>query len=169
MCLWVPIFAQDLGAPRAAFVTMAPVPMTTMARGKPTAVDLQFRVKPGLHINSNTPGSQLLIPTRLWLDPPTDVVIGKISYPEGQQMSFVFSPDDSLSVYTGDFTVGVSVRPLAHIEPGRYAVHGRLKYQACDNSACYPPKLLPVNFDIRVVRAPAPPRRNPAQSPHVHQ
>ena len=156
-------------APHKSFVTMAPQPLVAVTRGQPNMVDLQFRVEPGLHINSNKPSSQLLIPTVLRLDPPTDVMIGRISYPEGQQMSFVFSPDDNLSVYTGDFTVSVEVRPLAHVQPARYAVRGRLKYQACDNSACYPPKLLPVNFDIKVVKAPPPPRRNPAQSPHVHQ
>jgi len=163
------VLAQDSLSPRGPFVTMAPVPLTSMTRGKATTIDLQFRVQPGLHINSNKPGSPLLIPTLLHLDPPTDIVIGKVSYPEGTQMNFVFSPDESLSVYTGDFTVSVAVRPLAHVQPGQYPVHGRLKYQACDNAACYPPKQLPVNFDIRVLKAPAPPKKNPAQSPHAHQ
>src|SRR5439155_762346 len=38
----------------------------------------------------------------------------------------------------------------------------------CDNAACYPPKKLPVEFEVKVVKGPPPHRRNPAQSPHVH-
>ncbi|HTR68133.1 MAG TPA: protein-disulfide reductase DsbD domain-containing protein [Terriglobales bacterium] len=162
-------WAQDSLAPKTAFVTVAPVPLASMIRGRETTVDVQFRVRPGLHINSNTPGSKVLIPTRLQLDPPTDVLIGRITYPVPQQMSFAFAPDDQLSVYTGDFTVSVAVRPLVHMTAGKYAVHGRLKYQACDNSACYPPKLLPVTFDIKVLKNPVAPRKNPAQSPHAHR
>jgi hypothetical protein len=83
-------------------------------------------------------------------------------------MSFAFAPDEKLNVYTGDFTVDVLVRPLASVQPGKYIVRGTLKYQACDNSACYPPKQLPVSFDVKIAKAPPPPRSNPAQSPHAH-
>ena len=161
--------AEDSLGPRGPFVTVAPIPLAAITRGKPETVELQFRVRPGFHINSNRPSSKVLIPTALRLTPPTDVVIGRIAYPEAQEMSFPFAPDDKLSVYTGDFSVSVVVRPLVHMQAGKYAVHGQLKYQACDNAACYPPKLLPVNFDIQVLKNPVAPRRNPAQSPHVHQ
>jgi hypothetical protein len=33
---------------------------------------------------------------------------------------------------------------------GTYTVHGELKYQACDNNACYPPKKLPFTFNVKV-------------------
>jgi hypothetical protein len=55
------------------------------------------------------------------------------------------------------------------VTTGKYVVRGTLKYQACDNSACYPPKQLPVSFDVKIAKAPAAPRKNPAQSPHAHQ
>ena len=59
--------------------------------------------------------------------------------------------------------------------PGTYRVHGELRYQACNDRACFPPKTLPVAFDVKVTRTSlrdpnAPPRpKNPAQSPHIHQ
>jgi hypothetical protein len=71
-------------------------------------------------------------------------------------------------VYTGDFTVDVVVRPLHSVPKGKYTIRGTLKYQACDNAACYPPKQLPVSFEIKVSKAPPAPRKNPAQSPHAH-
>ena len=52
--------------------------------------------------------------------------------------------------------------------PGKYVMHGVLRYQACDNAQCFPPKTLPVSFDVKVVKEPPGPRHNPAQSPHVH-
>jgi len=105
----------------------------------------------------------------LKLDAPTDIVVGKISYPPGQDMSFPFSPDEKLSVYSGDFLVAVVVRPLHTVIPGKYMLHGKLRYQACDKAACYPPKELPVEFEVKVAKAAAPHKGNPAQSPHVHR
>jgi hypothetical protein len=153
------------GAPR---VTVAPVAQVTAMRTKDTIVDLDFRVSPGFHINSNAPKSEFLIPTKLNMDVPTDIALGKIEYPAGQDLSFPFSPDEALNVYTGDFTVKVAVHPLKSVVPGKYVMHGFLRYQACDNAQCFPPKNLPVNFDVKVVKEPPGHHANPAQSPHIH-
>src|SRR5689334_3241798 len=153
---------------KAPSVTMAPVGLVTAPRATQTMVDLNFRVARGFHVNSNTPKSEFLIPTALKMDVPTDIVLGKIDYPDGQDLSFPFSPDEKLNVYTGDFTVALSVHPLRSVVPGKYNFHGVLRYQACDNAACYPPKTVPVSFDVKVVKEPPVRRKNPAQSPHVH-
>lgn len=153
------------GAPR---VTVAPVAQVTAMRTKDTIVDLDFRVAPGFHINSNAPKSEFLIPTKLSMDVPTDIALGKIEYPAGQDLSFPFSPNDALNVYTGDFTVKLAVHPLHSVVPGKYVMHGFLRYQACDNAQCFPPKNLPVNFEVKVVKEPPGHHANPAQSPHVH-
>jgi hypothetical protein len=86
----------------------------------------------------------------------------------GQDLSFPFSPDEKLNVYTGDFTIAVTVHPLHSVVPGKYVMHGVLRYQACDNAQCFPPKTVPVNFDVKVVKEAAMHHKNPAQSPHVH-
>lgn len=150
-------------------VTVAPVPLVTAPRTTPTVVPLYFRVARGYHINSNTPKSEFLIPTALKMDPPTDIVLGKISYPQGQDLSFPFSPDEKLSVYSGDFTVNISIHPLHSVVPGKYVMHGLLRYQACDNAQCFPPKNLPVTVNLKVVREKSTGGRNPAQSPHIHK
>jgi thiol:disulfide interchange protein len=152
----------------APTVSVDTVPMVTAQRSKATTVNLNFRVPPGYHINSNTPKSEFLIPTALKMDLPTDIILGKIEYPAGEDLVFPFQPDEKLSVYTGDFTVGLAVHPLHAVLPGKYEMHGVLRYQACDNAACYPPKTLPVRFEVKVVKEPAEHHANPAQSPHVH-
>ena len=175
---WLPIVALALPLAAAVaqeaptmkpVVSMAPAPVISITQGKASPVPLSFRVARGYHINSNKPKSEFLIPTALKIGATTDIVIGGTSYPDGQDMSFAFAPDEKLNVYTGDFEVAVSVRPLRSVQPGKYVIRGTLKYQACDNAACYPPQQLPISFDVRIAKAAAPPRKNPAQSPHSHK
>jgi len=153
---------------KAPSVAFASVPLVTAPRTVQTMVNLNFRVASGFHINSNTPKSEFLIPTNLKMDLPTDIVLGRIQYPAGKDLSFPFSPDEALNVYSGDFTIAVAVHPLRSVVPGKYIMHGVLRFQACDNAQCFPPKTLPVSFEVKVVKEPAGPRHNPAQSPHVH-
>jgi hypothetical protein len=162
-------FAQDDFGPRGPVVTFSPAPIVSVTQGKAAIVPLTFRVAEGYHVNSNQPKSEFLIPTALKVDATTDIVIGKTTYPDGVDMSFPFNPDEKLNVYTGDFKVEVMVRPLHSVTAGKYAIRGTLKYQACDNKACYPPKNLPINFDVKITKAPAGARHNPAQSPDIHQ
>ncbi len=169
---WLSSFlaAQDLRPRKTPSVTMAEPGITSVTRGKSGTVQLDFRISSGFHVNSNKPKSELLIPTALKLNAPTDIVVGRITYPPGEERTFPFSPDEKLSVYGGPFTIKVVMRPLASVVLGKYAVHGVLRYQACDNATCFPPKELPVDFQIRVVKSTAEgAHRNPAQSPHAHR
>lgn len=161
-------FGQDSFGKKIPSVTMYPAEVASVMRGRANGVDLRFHVETGFHINSNKPAAEYLIPTTLKLDAPTDIVVGGVTYPPGQEASFAFAPDEKLSVYTGNFYLSVDVRPLAGVLPGKYEFRGNLRYQACDNAACYPPRNLPVQFEVKVVKAPPAPTKNPAQSPHVH-
>lgn len=163
--------AQDLSLKqgKVAHVTAAPISTVTVRAGTAAQVDLPFRVAPGFHINSHQPGSDLLIPTAVHLNPPTDIAVEKVTYPKGEDLSFSFAPDQKLNVYQGDFEVTAMVSPTRNTTAGRYRVHGMLKYQACDDRACYPATQVPVAFDVQVLKAlNTRTRRNPAQSPHVH-
>ncbi|HUB01169.1 MAG TPA: protein-disulfide reductase DsbD domain-containing protein [Terriglobales bacterium] len=161
-------FGQDEFGPKGPVVTLTNSPTITAVQTQSASASLTFNVAKGYHINSNRPKSEFLIPTALKIDAATDIVIGKTIYPEGQDMSFAFAPDEKLNVYTGDFNVDVMVHPLRSVQPGKYVVRGTLRYQACDNTACYPPKNLPVSFDVKIAKAPAARSANPAQSPHAH-
>jgi hypothetical protein len=161
--------AQESFGKKEPSVRLLPVPIQSVTRGKPGTVELQFRVSSGFHINSNTPKQDYLIPTDLKLDAPTDIIVGRVTYPPGVDMSLPFAPDDKLNVYTGPFNLDVTVRPLVSVPAGKYSFRGTLKYQACDNAACYPPKKLPVDFEVKVLKAAAAPKRNPRQSPNVHR
>ena len=137
--------AQEVGnldAPVAkpkSFIVYAAEQQNVTA-GKRSVLELHFRVMDGFHVNSHTPKSDLLIPTRIELQPAAGVKAEAVEYPAGSTYSFTFDPTEKLDVYTGAFTVKLPVVA----EAGTHTVDGTLKYQACDHAACYPPKSLPV-------------------------
>jgi hypothetical protein len=112
----------------------------SVAAGKRSVLELHFRVVDGFHVNSHTPKSELLIPTRIELQPAAGVKAEAVEYPAGTSYSFSFDPTEKLDVYSGDFTVKLPVVA----EAGTHTVDGTLRYQACDHAACYPPKSLPL-------------------------
>ena len=111
-----------------------------VAAGKRSVLELHFRVLDGYHVNSHMPKSELLIPTRIELQPSAGVKAEALEYPSGTSYSFSFDPTEKLDVYSGAFTVKLPVVA----EAGAHTVDGTLRYQACDHAACYPPKSLPV-------------------------
>ena len=163
------VLAQDSPGNRRPSVIMQPTEIIPISRGHSGTVELMFRVPSGFHINSNLPHQEYLKKTELKLDAPTDILVRKVRYPDGEDRSFPFAPDEKINVYSGDFTITVEVRPLKTVLPTKYAVHGYLNYQACDNAACYPPRKLPVTFEVRVTKSASENKhRNTPQSPHVH-
>jgi len=133
-------------------VIMAPVGTVQVRAGATKDVPLDFRVGSEYHINSHTPHSPLLIPTALKLNGPEQVSVAEVQYPGGQDMSFAFSPEEKLSVYSGDFSIDTKLKVAANAAPGMYPMKGELRYQACDHSSCYPPRSLAVQFQVSVVK-----------------
>ncbi len=134
------------------FVIVAPVGNVQLRAGASKAVPLDFRVGSAFHINSHTPKSPLLIPTVLKLIPPGPVAVVDVKYPAGQDESFAFSPGEKLNVYSGDFSIDALLKAPANAPAGSYPVKGELRFQACDRSACYPPRTIPVQFQVTVVK-----------------
>ncbi len=161
----------DTAPQTPSWVTSLPVSKVSVASGKPARVQLRFKVAGGYHINSNLPRSEVLIPTRLQLNPPTDIGVGSITYPKGHELTLSVAPDQPLNVYTGEFAISAKVSATRTATPGKYMVHGQLKYQACNDRSCFPPKLAPVEFEVQVLKRTSPPStaHNPPQSPHVHR
>ncbi len=149
IALSVSAFAQS-GPPTVSFESASPVVVSAGHVGKVTLV---FRVGEGFHINSHKPLDELLLPTALQLSPPTDIMISKIEYPEGEMLSFPFSPESKLSVYSGEFRVTTAIRTSTTMPRGTFRVHGDLRFQACNNRQCFPPRKIPIQFDVRVEKS----------------
>jgi hypothetical protein len=150
LLLGLPVFSQGPGE-RLPSVTMAPVGKVQVKAGAPVSVELDFRIGSEFHINSNKPKSELLIPTVLKLQAAEPVSLVAVKYPAGQDVDFSFAPNEKLSVYSGDFAITAVVKAPPKAAPGEYPVAGELRFQACDRSACYPPRSIPVKFSVTVV------------------
>lgn len=133
-------------------VIMAPVGQVQLRAGSTTNLEMAFRISDGFHINSNTPHSDFLIPTQLKLSLPSQIAVTDVKYPAGKDETFPFSPSEKLSVYSGEFSIDTMLKARPNAVPGDYAVQGELTYQACDKAACYPPKTMPVQFHVTVVK-----------------
>jgi DsbC/DsbD-like thiol-disulfide interchange protein len=116
----------------------------TIAAGKPSVVELHFKVNEGLHINSHTPSQKSLIATQLLVAEPAGVTVANVDFPAGSDYSPAFDPQDKLNVYTGEFVL------RAHItaKPGDHLIQAGLRYQACDAQTCYPPKTAPIALSV---------------------
>ena len=117
----------------------------TLEAGKPKRVSLHFRVAEGMHINSHTPPDADLVPTTLALPAESGVKLESARYPKGQAFALPLDPKTKLDVYTGEFTIEAELTATA----GDRLMEARLRYQACDNAECMPPKTLIVPVDVR--------------------
>lgn len=116
----------------------------TLQAGKPATVALHFRVAQGLHINSHNPGDEFLIPTNFSIPAGAGARLENANYPAGVNYTLPADPKTKLNVYTGDFAI--QARMVA--APGDHLVQGKLRYQACDQTQCMPPKTISVAIDV---------------------
>ena len=153
----VVLFLASLGLAQAPgdkqpYVIMAPIGNVQLRAGASASVEMDFRVGSEFHINSHHPKADYLIPTVLKLNAPEQLTVADLKYPAGEDMAFAFAPNEKLSVYSGDFTINAVLKAPANAAAGSYPVKGELRFQACDHSACYPPRSIPVQFQVTVVK-----------------
>jgi hypothetical protein len=139
-----PLFDDAPRTPSKAAVVFLHPEQITIPAGKPTTIALHFRIAPGLHINSHTPNQEELIPTTFKLPPGSGVHLDGVVYPPGTDFTLSLDPSTKLNVYTGEFVL--QARFMA--TPGDHLVEATLRYQACDNTACMPPKTITAAIDI---------------------
>lgn len=116
------------------------------------AVDsaLPLYLRSGFHVNSNTPSDEYLIPLRLTWNPGPLEAAG-FSFPKPQMEKYSFS-EKPLSVFTGDFQIVTHFKAAANAAAGPATLTGKLRYQACNNKMCLPPKTLDVSLQIEIVK-----------------
>ncbi len=110
---------------------------------------IPLSVQPGYHVNSNKPAEDYLIPLSLTWTKPGALEPGAVVYPKPTMEKYEFS-EKPLSVFTGNFdlTANFKVAPKAPAGPG--AAVGRLRYQACNDRACFPPKTIEITVPYQV-------------------
>jgi thiol:disulfide interchange protein DsbD len=106
-------------------------------------------VADGWHINSAKPLDEFAIPTVLTLQGAT---LGQATYPQHKLMSFSFSAGREIAVYEGAVQI-----PFTATLQGEGPLTASLRYQACNDSVCLPPRDASVQIDTtKVTLAPTP-------------
>ena len=148
LLLWVALAA----GPARELVLVVPPETPLMARAGATfEVTLRFEVASGYHINSNKPTLDYLIPTRLEWSSSKLKHLGDI-FPQAVLRSFSFAPQKRLAVYEGRQTLKSRFAVPAEAPAGRLTLQGKLRYQACDDKACYPPASVDFQVPVEIRR-----------------
>jgi DsbC/DsbD-like thiol-disulfide interchange protein len=121
-------------------------------RGRTVQAAVVLDIPEGFHINSNRPLAKFLIPTSVKIEAPGGIKVGPVSYPRAQLRSFSFS-QDKLSVYEGRAVLRFSVTVPADFQTGVTELRARVKYQSCNDEACFPPATRSVTMPIAIVGA----------------
>lgn len=111
----------------------------TIERAKKTRAVVVLDIPSELHANSNKPKSEYLIPTTVKVTPVAGLKIGPVVYPAGIDKKFGFS-ENELNVYEGKVEFGFDVTPLKKFRGEKVAVEVAVRYQACNDEVCFPPK-----------------------------
>jgi len=118
-------------------------------RGTSAEAKIEVSIQPNFHVNSNTPSDQYMIPLKLTWAPGGALEPGEVIYPKPRMEKYEFS-DKPLSVYTGDFDLMAKFKVPAGAPQGPGIMLGKLRYQACNNNSCFPPKTAEVRLSYSI-------------------
>ena len=120
----------------------------TVARGASAKGSVVLSIPGGLHVNSSRPNSQYAIATNVRVS-GQGLKTSTIRYPAGRNRKFSFS-ENEINVYEGRTVFPFSVTVPANFGGDSIKVRAVVKYQACTEEVCYPPKTKEVTLTAKV-------------------
>jgi hypothetical protein len=130
-------------------VLLMPKPDPVAAKaGTTVEVKLPLQLREGYHVNTNMPPDPYLIPLRLtWDSGPIGVAEVVYPKPDFHKVDFFAGP---LPVFSGHFELLTRFKVGASVPPGLVNVAGKLRYQACNDRMCLPPKTIDITLPVSV-------------------
>ena len=120
----------------------------SVSKGKAARGSVVLSIPGGLHVNSNRPASQYAIPTTVRLTAQGARVTGP-TFPRGTNRKFQFS-ESTINVYEGTVRFPFTVTLPAGFRGDTVRVRAVVRYQACTDEVCYPPRTKEVTLTARV-------------------
>ena len=140
------LFAACALAQYTNVLTLNPPEKVIGKRGDTATASFELVLKNGFHVNSNKPNDTYLIPLRFtWTDGAAQAV--ETLFPEPKQEKYAFSPKP-VSVFSGSFRVQQKFKISPTAVNG--FVTGKLRYQACNDHECLPPKNIEIKVPLEV-------------------
>jgi DsbC/DsbD-like thiol-disulfide interchange protein len=116
-------------------------------RNEPVQTRIPVAIDPGFHVNSNKPTDEYLIPLSLTWSATGALEAGAVIYPKPVMETVADKP---LAVFTGKFDLVAKFKVGAAAPAGPGVVAGKLKYQACNSTTCFPPKTIEVSVPYQI-------------------
>ena len=129
-------------------VSATPPPDLAARAGADVQVPLRITIRAGYHINSDKPADEYLIPTALTWSPGSLALKG-VAYPKAESVKYEFS-EQPLLVFSGTVTLNSRFSVAAGAPKGPLSLAGKVRYQACNDKMCLPPRTLDVSVPLRI-------------------
>ncbi|MDO8683042.1 MAG: cytochrome c biogenesis protein CcdA [Armatimonadota bacterium] len=130
-------------------ITAAPS-IDKLPAGSAFKVAVILKIKPGIHINAATPDA--LYPTEMKISGGPGITFKAPIFPPAVKKKFTFS-ETKIPVYEGKQVIVVPGRVAKNTKPGPRKLAVLLKYQACNDLACYPPSEAKTQVTTKVTPA----------------
>ena len=118
-------------------------------KGRVVRASVVMEIPSGLHVQSSKPLDKYLIPTKLDVETPQGLKVGPVSYPRAIMRNLKFSKS-AVAVYEGRATLRFNVTVPANYSGSSGEIKGKLRFQACNDDACFPPVTREVKMWLNV-------------------
>jgi Disulphide bond corrector protein DsbC len=132
-----------------ADVVRVETPNVEIKAGSSGEAIVKLTIASGYHINANPPSFSYLKATELNVEPGGGITTGKPVYPSSITRKFAFSKDP-LAVYEGETAIKLPLSAGGDAKMGAQMLKGKLRIQACDEEACYPPRTIETSIPVTV-------------------
>ena len=140
------ISAGAASAQTAILTVQEPAKLVVNRTENPSQV-LKVAMKPGYHTNSNKPSEEYLIPFKLTWETGGPLEVLEVVYPPAKLEKYDFS-EKPLSVLGGEFEIVTKFKRAANPALGPGFLTGKLRYQACNDKMCFPPKTVEIKLPL---------------------
>ena len=118
-------------------------------KGRIARASVVMDIPSGLHVQSSKPLDKFLVATKLDVETPSGMKVGPISYPRALMRKLKFSKG-MVAVYEGKAMIRFNVTVPAGYSGGSGDIKGKLRFQACNDEACFPPVTREVKMWLNV-------------------
>ena len=118
-------------------------------KGRVARASVVMEIPSGLHVQSSKPLDKFLVATKLDIETPSGMKVGPVSYPRALMRKLKFSKG-MVAVYEGRAVLRFNVTVPPNYSGGSGEIKGKLRFQACNDDACFPPVTREVKMWLNV-------------------
>ncbi len=118
-------------------------------RGRTAQGSIVMEIPSGLHVQSNRPLDKFLVATKLEVETPQGLRVGPVLYPRSVLRNLKFSKG-RVAVFEGRTVIRFRVTVPANFGSNSAEIKAQLKFQACNDDACFPPLTREVKVSLTV-------------------